>query len=96
MLFPAVRGEIEFPGGLDRFDRIVILYLTFPLPIFLCGWLRFWAALPLVLCLLYALRLLRRAGPAVGVAPPISAMQWILACAVGTAWTFQIPFGFFA
>jgi hypothetical protein len=87
-MFSAISAASGQPGGgLDRFDRVVILYLVLPLPIFLFGWFELWAALPLALCVLYALRPLAQPLPADGPRLPVSRMQLALACLVGCAWT---------
>jgi hypothetical protein len=87
-MFSAISAASGQPGGgLDRFDRVVIFYLVLPLPIFLCGWLEPWAALPLTLCVLYALRPLVQPLPADGPRLPVSKMQLAVACLVGCAWT---------
>src|SRR5690348_5713186 len=86
-MFSAIRADSGQPGSLDRFDRVVIFYLLLPLPIFLLGWLELWAALPLALCVLYALRPLAQARAANDSAWPVSKRQLALACLVGCAWT---------
>jgi hypothetical protein len=63
-MFRVNTTESGQPGALDLFDRVVILYLVLPLLIFLFGWLELWAALPLALCVLYALKPLADARPA--------------------------------
>ena len=73
--------------ALDPLDRVVILYLVLPLPIFLVGWLEPWAALPLVLCVLYALRPLTDSRSSDGPAFPVSPTQVTVAVLVGCAWT---------
>src|SRR6185312_15969430 len=86
-MFSATRADSGQPDALDLFDRVVIFYLVLPLPIFLLGWLEPWAALPLVLCVLYTLRPLAHSRPASGPRFPISMMQLTIACLVGCAWT---------
>jgi hypothetical protein len=72
-------------SSLDPLDRLAILYLTLPLAIFLTGWFEVWAAVPLVLCLLYALKPVFASG-----VPrtrwPTSRLQLTLAAAVGCVW----------
>lgn len=87
MLFRAIRAESGQPGVLDPLDRVVIVYLALPLPIFLLGWLRLWAALPLVLCVLYALRPLVGHWSTGNLEFPISRLQLLVACLVGGTWT---------
>jgi hypothetical protein len=84
--------------SLDLLDRAAIAYLLLPLVIFLIGWLRLWAALPLMLCVFYALRPLADARPASRTELPITPLQLIIAVIVGCAWTLFGGFGhlFFA
>lgn len=73
---------------LDVLDGIVVLYLALPVAIFLLGWFEPWAAVPLFLCLLFALKplaLTRRAhGTALGGLP---GWQVAIAITAGCAWT---------
>ena len=76
--------------ALDWFDRAVIGYVVLPLPLFLLGWLKLWAAVPLTLCVLYALRPL--VGPRAPLSSdshiaPISTTQLVVASLVGVVWT---------
>ena len=86
-MFRTIQAASGPPRALDRFDRVVIGYLLLPLPIFLCGWLVLWAAIPLTLCVLYALRPLVAPLPTDAAQFPISRMQWVVACLVGLVWT---------
>jgi hypothetical protein len=43
-------------GQQGALDRVVIAYVALPLPKFLLGWFQLWVAVPLTLCVLYALR----------------------------------------
>jgi hypothetical protein len=86
-MLSANRAESGQSRALDPFDRVVILYLVLPLPIFLLGWLEPWAALPLVFCVLYALRPLMNSRPSDGPAFPVSPMQVTVAVLVGCGWT---------
>jgi hypothetical protein len=71
---------------LELLDRIVIAYLVLPLVIFLAGWLRVWAAVPLLLCVAYALRPLLAALSAAAKFP-ITPLQLTVAVAAGCGWT---------
>jgi hypothetical protein len=101
-MFHAITAEPEQPRALDLFDRVVVLYLVLPLVIFVLGWLELWAAVPLVLCVVYALRPLvaltgaqrresreaprARRGTTDSSRLPVSRMQVTIACVVGCAW----------
>jgi hypothetical protein len=86
-------------SSLDLLDRLAVAYLTLPLAIFLLGWLELWAAIPLTLCLAYALRPLgARAPPGSSSTPGPSTpasptrrlptrVQLTVALAVACAWT---------
>jgi hypothetical protein len=71
--------------SLDLLDRLAVLYIVLPLPIFLFGWLEIWAAVPLALCAGYALRLL--AAPLPARPWPVPKTHLAVAAAVGCAWT---------
>ena len=60
-------------------------YLSLPLLIWLLGWLEVWAAVPLVLCVVYALKPL--VAPLPADASPITRMQLLVAVLVGCGWT---------
>lgn len=70
----------------DPLDRVAIGYLSLPLVIFLAGWLELWAALPLIACVAYSLRILVAAPPVGGARLPITPLQLTVAVAVGCGW----------
>ena len=70
--------------SLDLLDRLAVLYLVLPLPIFLFGWIEIWAAIPLALCGAYSLKSLAASLPAERW--PVSAPKLAVAAAVGCAW----------
>jgi hypothetical protein len=72
---------------LDPLDRVAIAYLALPLVIFLAGWLEWWAALPLIASVAYALKPLAAPWPADGARLPITPLQLVLAVVVGIGWT---------
>ncbi len=72
---------------LDLLDRVVVAYLVLPLWIFLLGWLELWAALPLLLVMMYALGPLVAAGRGSGSRPRLSGWQVAIAIAAGCMWT---------
>lgn len=84
--------------SLDLLDRAAIAYLVLPLFIFLIGWLQLWAALPLMICVTYALKPLADARPAGGTALAVTPLQLFVAVIVGCAWALFGGFGhlFFA
>jgi hypothetical protein len=73
--------------GLDRLDRAALAYLALPVVVFLVGWLKGWAGLPLAVLLVAGLRLAfsaanagatkDRVRPAVVVAVPLLAAAWV-------------------
>ncbi|MEP6885088.1 MAG: hypothetical protein ABJC66_10110 [Gammaproteobacteria bacterium] len=73
-------------SSLDVLDRVAIAYIVLPLLIFLVGWLAVWAALPLVGCVVYSLRSLFVAPPAMA-RFPVTPLQITVAVFVGCAWT---------
>lgn len=87
MLLRVTRVKSEQVNALDLFDRVVILYLVLPVPLFLFGWLQLWVALPLAACVLFSLRSLVGPQPADGTQFPITRMHLVVACLVGCAWT---------
>jgi hypothetical protein len=72
---------------LDALDRLVVFYLALPVGIFLAGWLELWAAVPLVLCLVYALTPLIVRAPARGPRRGPAGWQVTIAIATGVVWT---------
>ena len=72
---------------MDPLDRLAVAYLTLPLAIFLIGWCEAWAAVPLLACVMYALRPLAAGLPVRGARRPTTRLQLIIAIAVGCAWT---------
>ena len=86
-MFRTLKAESGPPRALDLLDRVVIAYLLLPLPLFLFGWLVLWAAVPLVLCVLYALRPLMASLPMDAPRFPISRLHLTTACLVGCLWT---------
>jgi hypothetical protein len=78
--------------ALDLLDRIAVAYLTLPLAIFLLGWLEWWVAVPLVVCMAYSLRPLLGAPAATSSTPtairvPVTSLQLTVAVVVGCGWT---------
>jgi hypothetical protein len=71
---------------LDPLDRMVIAYLTLPVAIFLLGWCEWWAAVPLLACLGFALMPLAAARP-VATRLPITPLQLSIAVGAACAWT---------
>jgi hypothetical protein len=71
--------------SLDLLDRLAVLYVVLPLPIFLFGWLEIWAAVPLALCMAYSLTPLAASLP--GKPWPVSGTHLAVAATVGCAWT---------
>jgi len=65
-------------------DRLAVIYLVLPLPIFLFGWIEIWAAIPLALCVAYSLKFMAASLPAERW--PVSGPQLAVAAAVGCAW----------
>lgn len=86
MLLRASKVETEHVTALDLFDRVVILYVVLPVPLFLFGWLELWAAVPLALCFFYALRPLWGPRPSDVTHFPVSRMHLAVACVVGCVW----------
>lgn len=82
---PGVLAIVARPTSLDLLDRLAVLYIVLPLPIFLFGWLDIWAAVPLALCAGYSLKPLAASLPARRW--PVSATHLAVAVAVGCAWT---------
>jgi len=74
-------------SSLDPLDRIAIAYVAMPLIIFLIGWFEVWAAVPLVVCVVYALKPLVEALPIGAARLPITPLQVGVAVAVGCGWT---------
>jgi hypothetical protein len=89
---PSVTGSrlAAGPGTLPlpALERLVIVYLTLPLAIFVAGWLQLWVALPLLTCLAYGLRAL--AGPVAAGSEhlPVTRLHLIVAIVVALAWTY--------
>ncbi len=74
------------PSALDPLDRTVIAYLAVPLVIFLAGWFQAWAAVPLLVCVAYALKPLAAGLPGAP-ARPVTRGQLSVALVVACAWT---------
>jgi hypothetical protein len=72
-------------GGLRPLDRLAVAYVTVPLVIFLIGWLKWWIAAPLVLCVGYSLAPMLRALPS-DAPRSITPLKLWVAMAVGCAW----------
>ncbi len=73
--------------GFDWLDRVAIAYLGLPVLIFLCGWLQWWAGLPLALLLLAGSRALWP-GPDSGTdRSPISLAVGLLVVVVAVSWS---------
>jgi hypothetical protein len=74
----------------DSLDRTAIAYLTLPLLIFLVGWFEWWVALPLVLCVGYALKSMVATVPGGESQPPLAPrftkLQMGIAVGVGCGW----------
>lgn len=77
-------AELRRAPSLDVLDRLALAYLLLPLAIFLAGWFKIWAALPLLGCLVYSLKALIGIGPAR--LEPTRA-QVAIAVTVACAWT---------
>lgn len=71
---------------LDLLDGAAVAYLALPLAIFLIGWIELWAALPLLIALLYALRPLLAVAVRGSRRCP-SGRHLAIAIAAGSAWT---------
>jgi len=71
----------------DALDRTVFFYLCLPLVIFLVGWFKWWAAVPLVACTTYGLRALLAKGPFVAPQYPVTLLQLGVAVIVGCGWS---------
>jgi hypothetical protein len=72
---------------LDLLDRVVIVYLAFPLMIFLLGWFHWWIALPLCACAFFSLRHLFASRQDDCSRLRLAPWQSCVAIAVGCAWT---------
>jgi hypothetical protein len=72
---------------LDALDRVAIAYLVLPLVIFVVGWLKLWASLPLVACIGYALRPLFGLHASQAARFPVTRLQLGLAVSAGIVWT---------
>jgi hypothetical protein len=86
-MLSATTSEAMNSSPLDLLDRIAIAYVAMPLIIFLIGWFEVWAAVPLVVCAIYALKPLVEALPVGGARLPITPLQVGVAVAVGCGWT---------
>jgi hypothetical protein len=86
-MFAAINSKSVVSSSLDPLDRIAIAYLCLPLVIFLIGWLEVWAAVPLLACVIYALRPLIAALPIGGSRLPITPLQLTVGVLVGCGWT---------
>jgi len=73
--------------SLDSLDRTAIAYLTLPLVVFLVSWFEWWVALPLTMCVGYALKSLITAMPRDHGRAPITRLQLAIAIGVGGGWT---------
>jgi hypothetical protein len=73
--------------SLDALDRIAIAYLTVPLVIFLAGWFKWWAALLLITCTVYAVRALFEALPTAERRLRVTTLQLAVAIVAGCGWT---------
>jgi hypothetical protein len=72
--------------SVDPLDRLAIAYLTLPLGIFLGTWFEWWVALPLLICLGYALKpLVPRSRESTRL--PVTSLQIVIAVSAGCAWT---------
>ena len=77
------------PGHpLDPLDRIAVAYLAVPLTIFLVGWFKLWVALPLLVCVGFALRPLVDGRHRTGSSSPVTPLHLVVAVLVGCSWTF--------
>jgi hypothetical protein len=72
---------------LAALDRAVVFYLGLPVGIFLAGWLEPWAAVPLLLCVGYALYPLVLRGRTREPRGGLSGWQVAIAIIAGCAWT---------
>jgi hypothetical protein len=72
--------------ALEPIDRLAIGYLTLPLALFLGGWFQWWAALPALACMAYALRPVW-SGARPLIRAPVTRLQLLVAVSAGCAWT---------
>jgi hypothetical protein len=73
---------------LPALDRLVVAYLALPLMIFVASWLQLVVALPLLVCITYALRELIAPAPVGAPHLPVTRLHLGVAVAVGIAWTY--------
>jgi hypothetical protein len=87
-MLKSLGSDAPTAGALDALDRLSIAYLTLPLALFIAGWLRWWAAVPLLACAVYALRpLTARSAGAAPRAYLITPGHLLVAATVGILWT---------
>jgi hypothetical protein len=73
---------------LDVLDRVAVVYLTLPLVVFLVGWFKIWAALPLLACVAYSLKGLAAPRLSGAAGWPVTPLQLKVAVIAACAWTF--------
>jgi hypothetical protein len=83
----AMSADVADGPALEWLDALAVAYLALPLGIFLIGWMELWAALPLALCMMYALRPLMATAGGRDARPQLQGWQVALAIAMGCAWT---------
>jgi hypothetical protein len=81
-----VEGQPGAPAW-ELLDALAVAYLTLPLGIFLFGWLKLWVALPLSLCLMYAVWPLIAAARESRLRRHLQGWQVALAITLGCIWT---------
>ena len=72
--------------ALEPIDRLAIAYLVLPLALFLGGWFQWWAALPALAGMAYALRPLW-GGTRPLIPAPVTSLQLAVAVSAGCGWT---------
>jgi len=85
-MFRHVDPNTPPPVSFTWLDKAVFSYLCLPLVIFLAGWFKWWAALPLLACTAYALRPLIAKTPA-GAGFAVTPLQIGIAVVVGSVWS---------
>jgi len=84
-MFTFTSAKVSPDSTVDRLDRIAIGYLVAPLVVFLAGWLEWWAALPLIGCVIYASKPLVDTPAASRL--PVTGLQLAIAVSAGCLWT---------
>jgi hypothetical protein len=84
-MFFSNSAKVSHGSPVDRLDRIAIGYLVAPLVVFLAGWFEWWVAVPLIGCVIYALKPLVDSAAASRL--PVTGSQLAIALAAGCLWT---------